>query len=46
MENVFRRPSETSWWEVFIACNFEVSKLNIFLPAVYKQCLVAFYGQN
>ena len=46
MENVFRRASETCWWEVFTACNFEVSKLNISLPAFYKQCLVAWSELN
>ena len=46
MENVFRWPSETSWWEVFTARNFEVSKLNISLPAFYKQRLVAWSELN
>ena len=46
MENVFWLPSETCWWEVFTACNFEVSKLNISLPAFYKQRLVAWSELN
>ena len=46
MENVCRRASETCWWEVFTACNFEVSKLNISLPAFSKQCLVAWSELN
>ena len=46
MENVFRRAAETCWWKVFTACNFEVSKLNISLPAFSKQCLVAWSELN
>ena len=46
MENVFRRASETCWREVFTACNFEVSKLNISLPVFYKQCLFAWSELN
>jgi len=46
MVNVFRLASETYWWEVFTACNFEVSKLNICPPAFYKQCLVAWSELN
>ena len=46
MENVFRRTAETCWWKVFTACNFEVTKLNISLPAFYKQCLVAWAELN
>ena len=46
MENVFWQASETCWWEVFTACNFEVSKLNISLPAFYKQRLVAWSELN
>ena len=46
MENVCRRASETCWWEVFTACNFEVSKLNISLPGFSKQCLVAWSELN
>ena len=46
MENLFWRASETCWWEVLTACNFEVSKLNISLPAFYKQCIVAWSELN
>ena len=41
MENVLRLASETCWWEAFTACNFEVSKLNVSLPA-----FVLLHGQN
>ena len=46
MENLFWRASETCWWEVLTACNFEVSKLNISLPAFYKQRLFAWSELN
>ena len=46
MENVLRLASETCWWEVFTACNFEFSKLNVPVPAFYKQCLVAWSELN
>ena len=42
MENVFRRASETAFGGKFLLhCNFEVSKLNISLPAFYRQGLAA-----
>ena len=46
MKNVFGRASETYWWKAFTVCNFEVSKLNISLPAFYRQCLAAWSELN
>ena len=33
-------------WKFLLRCDFEVSKLNISLPAYYRQCLVAWSKLN
>ena len=46
MENVFRRFLKPIGGKFLLHCNFEVSKLNISLPAFYRQCLLAWSELN